>query len=314
MNVLIFGRGVIGSLYGNAFERAGHRVVHLVRAEKLGAYPPLELDVWDERERRVVQTRYAPPLIAEPPAEPLDLLLVSVRHYQVQDVARALAESFSQTTILFFGNQWGTLDELRARFAEPSRILFGMPRAGGAIQDGALRGALLNEVILEKPDAPNAHWDKIRALFDAMNFRLALVAKMQDWFWTHLATTVAWICGSVEARGFGAFARSYDAIKRALDAGKEALEIVKRRGADISVCDDAQPFLLPSWLGAFIVKLMLKRQDARRISEGHGDYAPEELTRIYADIVQTGKTLGASTALLERYAPYFEQMNAAKRS
>ena len=129
---------------------------------------------------------------------------------------------------------------------------------------------------------------------------------MQDWYWTHLATTVAWICGGVKASGYIPFSKSLAAIKEALDTGKEALEIVKERGADISVCEDIKPFLLPSRISAIITKIVLRKEETIRISAGHGDYAPEEMVRIYKDIVDTGEQLGSKVKNLSSYKDYFD--------
>ncbi len=52
MNILIFGRGVIGTLYGWGPEQAGHTVTYYVRPGRAAEYgPTLTLDFLDARRR-----------------------------------------------------------------------------------------------------------------------------------------------------------------------------------------------------------------------------------------------------------------------
>lgn len=55
---------------------------------------------------------------------------------------------------------------------------------------------------------------------------------------------------------------------------------------------------------------MLRKEEAVKISSGHGDYAPDEMTRIYEDICQMARSLSIPTPLLDSYRPAFEAMNA----
>lgn len=308
MKVLMFGRGVIGCLYGMAFKSMGHEVTHYIRKEKEFVYgKQLNVDILDKRKNQIVRADYLPLYTSELNDSYYDLIIVSVRHYQVQDVASLLSRHFDNTPILFFGNNWGKLDELKKEFRNSDKIFFGMPRAGGHILDNKLQGAILKEIILE-----NSHVNifiNIKELFQKSFFKISLINNMEHWYWTHLATTCAWICGGVEARGYIPFSKSIRKIKIAINIGKEALMVAKARGADISICKDAQPFIIPSWLSAIITKSILVKEETIRISEGHGDYAKEEMTRIYSDIKQMAQQLNVNTPLLNSYQQYFDLMN-----
>ncbi len=53
MKILMFGRGVIASIYGRALEEAGHTVEFYVRPGRASQYgPTLELEVLDARHTR----------------------------------------------------------------------------------------------------------------------------------------------------------------------------------------------------------------------------------------------------------------------
>lgn len=52
----------------------------------------------------------------------------------------------------------------------------------------------------------------------------------------------------------------------------------------------------------------MNKEETVRISEGHGDYAPEEMLRIYQDIRNTGKELKVPTPLLDSYEKFFIEM------
>lgn len=304
MKILIIGKGVIGSIYAHLFHISGFEVHHYIRRIDKNTMPVVKMDVLDKATNKIEKTTYNYSFTDKLTSD-YDLILLSVRHYQLSSLIEKLAPLGVPT--LIFGNVWTKLSAITSQFVNPDNVFFGMPRAGGAIFNNELKGAIMEEVILEeRPDS--FKYRQIVNLFEKSGRKITTIKKMQDWYWTHLTTTIAWICGGVKANGYIPFSKSLTAIKEALDTGKEALEIVKKRGADVSVCEDIKPFLLPSWISAIITKIVLRKEETIRISAGHGDYAPDEMTKIYEDIVNTGKQLGSKMEKLSGYKDYFDIM------
>ena len=305
MKILIIGKGVIGSIYAHQFLKNGFEVHHYIRQINDDLSSSIKIDILDKTINKIETGTYTYTFTDNLTSD-YDLIVVSVRHYQLLSLLEKI--SSLNVTTLVFGNVWTDLSNIKSLFKNPETIFFGMPRAGGAILNDKLEGAILPEIILEERSSTNAY-NQIVNLFENSGRKIVTIKNMQDWYWTHFATTVAWICGGVKAKGYIPFSKSYTAIKDSLNAGKEAIEIVKTRGANIAVCEDIKPFLLPTWISAVIIKIVLAKEETIRISAGHGDYAPTEMTKIYEDIVKKGKELNCKTTILENYKTYFDVIN-----
>ena len=95
MNILLFGRGVISTLYGWTFEKAGHNVTFYVRpgrSAENGSHVHLDiLDVRRGTQKKHVDEDWALRMVEELPADhTYDLILVSVQSWQFAEVAKFL--------------------------------------------------------------------------------------------------------------------------------------------------------------------------------------------------------------------------------
>ena len=145
MKILMFGRGVIATVYGWALEQAGHDVEFYVRPGRAATYgDAVDLDLFDMRRRvwgqRVVQkwpVRYREAL---EPDHDFDLIVLSVPHDRLAEATAFLSPRVGGATVLVFGNIW--TEPLAAIGDLPvDQIAWGFPQAGGGFDaDGVLRG------------------------------------------------------------------------------------------------------------------------------------------------------------------------------
>jgi ribose/xylose/arabinose/galactoside ABC-type transport system permease subunit len=91
-------------------------------------------------------------------------------------------------------------------------------------------------------------------------------------------------------------------------AGQEAVGVAKARGVDLTKVSDAQVFLIPPFIAAIISSFMLRGPMSLKISGGHGSYAPDELRRIYYDVVETGQQLGVPMPTLLSFKQAVDEM------
>src|SRR5919198_1412910 len=153
MDICIVGAGVIGTIYGHAFAEAGHDVTHFVRrggGERLRR--GIDLELLDARGGKAIERRstYRPAVVDRlDPTQPHDLIVASVRHYQVPALVPALASGAGAAHILFFNNLWTTFEPIDAELR--GRYSWGFPVAGGGFEGPSLAAALLGEVHLGEP-------------------------------------------------------------------------------------------------------------------------------------------------------------------
>ena len=324
MKILFFGAGVINTLYAWALTEAGHAVTMYVRPGKEKDWANgIRLDIISERFKKKIYVRekFAPKVVtAFKPEDGYDLIFESVKHYQTREILPLIAQNAGNALVLFFNNSWESLDFIN-EYLPKTRYVLGMPRAGGAIENGVLDGAITGDVILGesscgKPESAEvkqtarANLDKIARMFEAAGIKPAIQPNMEHWYWAHMASTVPWISGGAKARGFLPFAKNSKAISEALEVGKDCLEILKARGVDVTQIQDLQMFLAPVWFSTFMTKMFIGGEVAVKISSGHGAYAPAELQKIYAHVANTGKQLGVPTPKIDEFKPYIDEMNA----
>lgn len=145
MKILMFGRGVIATIYGWALRQAGHDVEFYVRPGRAATYgDAVDLDLFDTR-RRVWGQRVAEkwPVRYREALEPdhdVDLIVLSVPHHRLAEATAFLSPRVGQATVLIFGNLW--TEPLAAIGALPAdQIAWGFPQAGGGFgADGVLHG------------------------------------------------------------------------------------------------------------------------------------------------------------------------------
>lgn len=307
MKIAIIGAGTIGTIYGALFRKYEHDVKFYVGASSINKYnAPLTCKIIDEHHVFPSSFSYTRNIFSNvQELDHFDLIIVCVRHYQIDDIVELLKHT-SKPNILFFCNNWGTLEKISSTLS-PERVFFGMPRAGGCISDQhLLEVGLLKQVILGNTNHP--FFTSICELFEQAQIVVTKIDKMQDWYWTHLATTIAWSTVAAKTKGFLTFSRSFSALRQAMLVGRQALNIAKARGADINCCRDADVFKLPTIIGAFLLLKVMKSPIIQAISSGHG-YAVEDLQKAYYDVLAEGEKQHVDVTLLKSYAQYIEQMS-----
>ena len=136
MRILMFGAGVIGTVYGHILTQAGVDVTHYVRpGKKQTLEKGISLRLLDGRVKtsQVMSVRYPLKLVDSlSPTDDYDFFIVSVRHYQLDSVLPILKDNVGKADVLFFNGNWAGF-ELINQFLPRSKYLWGFPVAGGGL-------------------------------------------------------------------------------------------------------------------------------------------------------------------------------------
>ena len=312
MRVCLVGSGVIGTIYGSTLSRAGTEVVHFVLP---GANTPLArgatVRLLDGRHEPADEHdfSYRPKLVTElADAGPIDLVLASVRHYQVATLLPVLRDAPGAPDVLFFNNYWRTLDGIDAVLPR-ARYLWGFPVAGGGWEGDRLEAALLSDVHLGELDGNNAaRAHRIAAMFDGAGLTANLQSDMLGWLWSHFAVEAGVIGTVISVGDVDTFLDSTEHLERAVLAVREALNVVRARGVDVDVFPDAASFFAPEGLVAEGIRAEYQTNlPARKIMQRHT--GAEELRRIFHDVLDTGRALGVETPHLDALIPAVDAWN-----
>src|ERR1035441_9898679 len=253
MNVLIIGRGVVGTIYGWALATAGIHVTHVVR--KAGLPTTETLDLLDLRTGYPKHTRanYTPKTVRQiSPSDGFDLVIVATKHYQaVQAIQQYLADAPGATILLFTANWDGTedIDRILAR----SSALWGYAKATGGVDAAGILVATVDPAVrlgmLEGSDPDK--FQAVAELFQRAGFILDVKVDIIEWLWVHHAINAGGIGVCLWAGGIAEATRNLGTLRLGVWAVREALSVVAARGVNLENYPDSKSVLnAPPWLAS----------------------------------------------------------------
>jgi 2-dehydropantoate 2-reductase len=201
MKVLVYGAGVIGTLYAARLRECRNEVTVLARGERLADIRRfgLELENIVTGARSAAQVDTVERLA---PDDHYDLALVTVRRDQLDEALPELKANRGIATILLMLNN--PLESANvARALGENRVLFGFPGAGGTLDGHVVRYALIAQQPttlggLSGPQAPRLR--ELASAFRAAGFAVKLSADMDAWLKSH-AFFVTAISGAIYMSG-----------------------------------------------------------------------------------------------------------------
>jgi 2-dehydropantoate 2-reductase len=313
VKILMFGRGVIASAYGWALSRAGHEVDFYVRPGRSAIYgDSIDLDVLDLRRRpwgeRVVETwpvRYREDLT---PDDGFDLIVVSVSHHRLAEVASFLAPRIGNATVLIFGNLWA--EPLDAVAPLPTdQLAWGFPGAGGGFgRDDVLRVTLSPTAVfgtLRRPLTPRDQ--AVRRVFRGAGLRISEQPDIRGWLWIHFAFNAGMHSQGVRLGSLSDLIGAPDDLRDALITAREMLPIVQKRGIDLRRHRMAVlPFRMPVGMTAAVMSWLITHVKAARTNmEAQSDPTTEEPRAICRDALADARRFGVPVPHLEAAEEYF---------
>jgi 2-dehydropantoate 2-reductase len=197
VNILVFGAGVIGTLYAAKLQENGHRVTVLARGRRLTDIRNYGLVIEDIISGRQSATRVETTerLGSD---DQYDVALIMVRRDQLASTLPALIANRHIPTILFMlNNPNGSANLAEALSRE--RVLLGFPGAGGERKGHVIRYALTAQqrtTLGEIGGRRTARVRKLAEAFRASGFPTEISRDMDAWLKTH-AFFITAVCGAI---------------------------------------------------------------------------------------------------------------------
>jgi 2-dehydropantoate 2-reductase len=321
VKILMFGRGVIATIYGWALQQAGHDVEFYVRPGRAATYgDAVDLDLLDTRRRvwgrHVVEkwpVRYREAL---EPDHDFDLIVLSVPHHRLTEATAFLSPRVGQATVLVFGNLW---DEPPAAIgALPvDRVAWGFPMAGGGFgADGELRGLLLPSVVFGTVGGPPTDRERaVRQAFREAGLRIKEQPDFRGWLWVHFVSDAGLFSQGLRLGSLSKLAGRTSDFREALLAGRELLPLLTARGVDLRRHrGGVLLFRAPAWLTAPALAWLTAHVRPLRVSiEAHSDPDAEEPREVCRDVLAEARRLGISVPRLEAAEPTFARAETGRR-
>jgi 2-dehydropantoate 2-reductase len=236
MNILVYGAGVIGTLYASRLRQAGHRVTVFARGDRLADIRRHGLVLEDVLGggRSTTQVDTTQRL---GPDDQYDVALITVRRDQLASALPDLTANRRIPTMLFMlNNPGGSSDLVHALGLD--RVLLGFPGAGGTRDGYIIRYAIIAQQPTTLGELGGRRTERLRKLaeaFRASGFPTKISRDMDAWLTVH-AFFVTAVSGAIYLAGGDCHRLSEDsATLRLMTTGvREGFAAVRALGLTVT--------------------------------------------------------------------------------
>ena len=310
VKILIYGAGVLGSLYAARLQKAGQRVALLARGQRLADLRAHGIVLEDARTGQRTAT-HVDVIEQLAPEDIYDVIIVLMRKNQVDAILPALAANQHTPTILFMtNNASGAAAYVAALGSE--RVLLGFPGAGGVRE-----GSLVRVYIAPRGTQPTTIGEldgtitprvqQIAEKFEQAGFPVAISPNMDAWLKTHVAL-VSPIANALYLAGGDTYrlARTRDGLVLLVRAVREGFRVLRSHGIPIT----PPKYRALAWLPEPLMVALLQRGLASERSAvalaGHANAARDEMQCVAEQFRALARATSIATPAIDRLAKYLD--------
>ena len=285
MKILIYGAGVIGSIFAYKLKTGGNDVKILARGRRLEDLKNHGLVIHDgifDKEYKIdIET------IEKLSNDDLyDLILVIMQRQQISQILDILKENISPT-IIFTGNNPSGATEY-SNIIKKGRILLGFGGPGGYKEGHKIIAAYVNNAVLYIGELDGKKSNRLLDIekeFTKSGIKVELSENIDAWLKTHAALISPLAMGGYAAKKRGkTLGTDRELITLALQGFRENINALKALGFPIL----PKKFKHISWIPLGIIRKKLQKltnsEFGRIALSGHADVAQNEMKRLSDDM------------------------------
>lgn len=277
MRILIYGAGVIGSLYGALLAEAGYDVSVYARGRRLES---LKRDGLQYKYKGKIKTAPIKVLSTIEPDDRYDFIFLTVRENQLHMALEELRKNSSPTVVTMV-NSLETYDRWEA-ICGAGRIIPAFPGAGGgfdgSVLDAALTPRLIQPTTFGKTDGRER---ALARVFRRAKIPYQVVADMHAWQLCHLAMVVPIADAYYEADDPENAGRDAALMRKAAKQIRDNLGAIEARKICLSPGKMQAFRLLPVPLVGFVLGFVFRSRFGNRFMYQHSMKAPDEMRRLH---------------------------------
>lgn len=310
MKILIYGAGVLGSLYAARLAHAGHDLTLLARGQRLAELRAHGIVIEDAAtgQRSTTSVNLVKQLA---PDDAYDLVVVLVRKNQVSAILPILAANRQTPMVLFMVNNAAGPDAYVAALGR-ERVLLGFPGAGGVRVGHMVRAYVAPRgtqptTIGELDGAVTARLRQIAAVFASAGFPVAINRTMDAWLKTHVAV-VSPIANALYAAGGDTFrlARTRDGLVLLIRAIREGLCVLQALDIPITPPRFRALLRLPEPLLIALLRRGFASERAAVALAGHANAARDEMQCLADEFRALTRATSVPTPATDRLYAYLD--------
>ena len=303
MNILVFGRGAIGTQYGWALENAGHKVDFFVRKGRIKDYGnTVSLDIYDSRSKKQIKENWQINLKEEIEEDKTyDLILLSVNPEQVEGALLQVKRFAKNATVLFFCN-YGLEVKAAVKDFPAGQIVFGFPGAGGGYEGNVLGGIIYNFFQLGQAGAKLSERESfVKKIFSDAGFKVKVQKNIEEWLLNHYVANAAMEAEVLKSGSFKAVASSKKLLGQMVLNIREMTPYVKAKGFHPDALIKAMNILPAGFVGSLMKNLVYKESGSAYKALAFNHY---KVGYSVMQIINDAHLLGIETPRLEEAFPF----------
>ncbi len=276
MRILIFGAGVIGSLYGALLAEAGYDVSIYARGRRLESLTQDGLLYKRKGRIRRASVNILSRLEAK---DCYDLILLPVRENQLHAALEELRQNVSPTIVTMV-NSLETYDSWGA-ICGAGRIIPAFPGAGGGFDGNVLDAALTPRLIQPTTIGKTGGREKdLARVLQQAKIPCQIVPNMHAWQLCHLAMVVPIADAYYEAADPEHAGRDAALMRKTAKQIRDNLDVIAARKIRLSPGKMQAFRLLPTPLVGWILGFVFQSPFGDRFMYRHSMKAPDEMLRL----------------------------------
>lgn len=313
MKILIFGAGVLGSLFASRLKQAGQDVTLLARGKRLSDLKKYGIVIKEDGsdKEEVTQVNLVDTFS---PEDYYDLVILVMGYHQIKEIIPVLGANKSVPTFLFMGNNLkGPLDLVESLGGE--RVMLGFPYPGGERDGHIIKSMRVDEK--KKYTLPIGEVDgqviertkKVAEVLGAMRgYKVQIRTDMDAWLKYHVAFMISGLLPALLASGINMkrLGRTRDLIVLAIRATKEAMAGLEEAGIPPSPSLLKTFNWIPEPILVYLIGKFMKKEVAKTSIEGHTRAAPDEMKYLFDELKILYNKIEFETPNMDKLSKYFD--------
>ena len=280
MRILIYGAGVIGSLYGALLAEAGYDVSVYARGRRLES---LKRDGLLLKSKGKIQKAPIKVISRLEPDDRYDFIFLTVRENQLHTALEELRQNCSPTIVTMV-NSLETYDEWET-ICGAGRIIPAFPGAGGgfdgSVLDAALTPRLIQPTTFGKTDGRERGLARV---FRGAKIPYQIVPDMHAWQLCHLAMVVPIADAYYEAADPGNAGKDAALMRKTARRIRDNLGAIAARGIRLSPRKMQTFRMLPAPLVGWVLGFVFQSAFGDRFMYRHSMKAPDEMRQLHEQL------------------------------
>lgn len=308
MKTLIYGAGVIGSLYASVLKQNGKNVTLLARGKRLEELKEHGLIVENLLEKKTYNTKIDLVENRLSEQDDFDLILVIMQKNHVDAILPDLAKYSTNAIVVILGNNGTGWDEYKDKL-DPKRIILGFGGVAGK-RDGHIMQTIFdseksNMTIGEASGEVTPRLEKIKEFLGSGGIPVKFSENIDAWLKMHIALVSPLANAYFKSKSEGKSMTESNSLDLAVKAILEGAQVLK----ELKIPILPKKFRLILFVPRLLKKKLVQMYNGKWFDialKGHAEYAKVEMKRISDEFQILVKKSGLKAIAineLHKYAP-----------